>query len=280
MKAIVPEEDGVDQRADPKPWLADGGSGNAAAPGGQQPYRHGGQQPYRQDGQQPYRQDGQQPASYGSPYPAPPAAPVAGQGVKVAPPYPAQVQVPPAQGVGARITAPFATLARPRAAKPVSPRKQAKAQQRAAAAVRAQQRAAARANAARPVARPPAEPGTAQLSVARIEPWSVMKFSFMISLVGWVVLFVAVAILYYVLSRLGVFDAVQTTIKNVTSSKGSAGADAGGGWFSASRILGYTMLIGAVNVFLITALATVGAVIYNLVTRLAGGIEVTLKETE
>ena len=120
----------------------------------------------------------------------------------------------------------------------------------------------------------------AQLVLARIEPWSVMKFSFMISLVGWVILFVAVAALYYVLSKLGVFHSVQSTITDVTSGKGTAGSDANGRWFSASRILGYTMLVGAVNVVLITALATVGAVIYNLVTHLAGGIEVTLKETD
>jgi Transmembrane domain of unknown function (DUF3566) len=256
----------VDQRADPKPWLADGGPGGAA--GGQ-----GSQQPYQESGT---------PASYGPTYPAPPAAPVSGQGLRVAPPYPAQV--PPAQGVGARITAPFATLTRPKprkVGKPPSARKQARAQQRAAAVALAQQRAAARTAArTKPAPRPEAQPGTAQLTVARIEPWSVMKFSFMISLVGWVVLFVAVAFLYYVLDRLGVFHAVQTTITNVTSSKGSAGADASGAWFSASRILGYTMLIGAVNVFLITALSTVGAVIYNLVTHVAGGIEVTLKETE
>jgi hypothetical protein len=107
-----------------------------------------------------------------------------------------------------------------------------------------------------------------------------MKFSFMVSLVGWVVLFVAVAALYYVLNKLGVFHSIQSTITDVTSSKGSTGSDASGQWFSASRILGYTMLIGAVNVVLITALATVGAVIYNLVTHLAGGIEVTLKETD
>jgi hypothetical protein len=120
----------------------------------------------------------------------------------------------------------------------------------------------------------------AQLVLARVEPWSVMKFSFMISLVGWVILFVAVAALYYVLNKLGVFHSVQSTITDVTSGKGTPGADASGHWFSASRILGYTMLVGAVNVVLITALATVGAVIYNLVTHLAGGIEVTLKETD
>jgi hypothetical protein len=120
----------------------------------------------------------------------------------------------------------------------------------------------------------------AQLVLSRIEPWSVMKFSFLVSLVGWVVLFVAVTALYYVLSKLGVFHSIQASITNVTSTKGSAGADSGGQWFSFSRVIGYTMLIGAINVVLITALATVGAVIYNLVTHLAGGIEVTLRESD
>jgi hypothetical protein len=135
--------------------------------------------------------------------------------------------------------------------------------------------------ASRPMPTPATAPTRrAQLVLARVEPWSVMKFSFMISLVGWVILFVAVAALYYVLNKLGVFHSVQSTITDVTSGKGSTGSDASGQWFSASRILGYTMLVGAVNVVLITALATVGAVIYNLVTHLAGGIEVTLKETD
>ena len=119
----------------------------------------------------------------------------------------------------------------------------------------------------------------AQLRLDRIEPWSVMKFSFLISLVGWVVLLVAVSVLYFVLSRLGVFASIEHTVGLVTTSKSNPGSDAAN-WFKASRILGYTMLVGAVNVVLITALATIGAVLYNLVTLLAGGIEVTLKESD
>jgi hypothetical protein len=119
----------------------------------------------------------------------------------------------------------------------------------------------------------------ASLIVSRVEPWSVMKFSFMMSLVGWVILFIAVALTYFVLSKLGVFTSVEQTVGLVTTGQGHTGADAAS-WFSASRVLGYTMLVGAVNVILITALATVGAVLYNLVTMLAGGIEVTLKETD
>jgi hypothetical protein len=119
----------------------------------------------------------------------------------------------------------------------------------------------------------------ADLIVARLEPWSVMKFSFLISLVAWVMLFVAVAVLYFALSSLGVFESVQKTLTSVTSSSGSAGVSMSK-WFSASRILGYTMLIGAVNIVLITALSTVGAMVYNLVTHMGGGIEVTLRETD
>jgi len=119
----------------------------------------------------------------------------------------------------------------------------------------------------------------AQLAVSRIEPWSVMKFSFMMSLVGWVILFVAVALMYFVVSKLGVFTSIEHTVGLVTSTKGNSGANAAS-WFAASRVLGYTMLVGAVNVVLITALATIGAVLYNLVTIVAGGIEVTLKEAE
>ena len=120
----------------------------------------------------------------------------------------------------------------------------------------------------------------ADLVISRLEPWSVMKFSFLMSLVAWVVLFVAVAFLYFVLSSLGVFTSIEHTLGSVTSSSGSSAGSSISHWFAASRILGYTMLLGAVNIVLITALSTIGSMIYNLVTHLGGGIEVTLRETD
>jgi hypothetical protein len=106
-----------------------------------------------------------------------------------------------------------------------------------------------------------------------------MKFSFVISLVCFVILIVAVTALYGVLASLGVFDSLQRVVNSVTSSQNSAGVNAAK-WFSASKVLGYTGLIGAMNVVLITAMATIGAVICNLTSGLIGGIEVTLRETE
>lgn len=120
---------------------------------------------------------------------------------------------------------------------------------------------------------------SALLSLQRIEPMSVMKFSFLISLVGWVVVFIAVAILYFSLSKLGVFAKIEQTVGLVTYNKDHPGSNAAS-WFSASRVLEYTALVCTINAILFTALATVGAALYNLVTALTGGIEVTLRESD
>ncbi|HJY61042.1 MAG TPA: DUF3566 domain-containing protein [Streptosporangiaceae bacterium] len=119
----------------------------------------------------------------------------------------------------------------------------------------------------------------AHLTVARVEPWSVMKFSFVVSLVAFVILFVAVSVIYGTLSALGVFTSLQHVVQSVTSSQNSSGVNAAK-WFTASRILSYTALLGALNIVLITAMCTIGAVVYNLTSRLIGGVEVTLRETE
>jgi Transmembrane domain of unknown function (DUF3566) len=119
----------------------------------------------------------------------------------------------------------------------------------------------------------------AHLTIARVEPWSVMKFSFVVSIVAFVILFVAVSVLYSVLSALGVFDSLQHVVTSVTSSQSSGGVNAKA-WFSASKVLGYTALLGSLNIVLITAMSTIGAVVYNLTSRLIGGVEVTLRETE
>jgi hypothetical protein len=119
----------------------------------------------------------------------------------------------------------------------------------------------------------------AMLTLARLEPWSVMKFSFLASLVAFIILFVAVAVLYMVLSALGAFDSIQHFVNTITSAKGTSGTNISH-WTSASLILGWTAMLGAVNIVLITAMSTVGSVIYNLIAKTVGGVEVTLRETE
>jgi hypothetical protein len=176
-----------------------------------------------------------------------------------------------ARGLASKVSAPFSGLTKPK------PKAKPKGRRPADAGLPPRTRPQVRIT---PDQQAGLQSRRAQLRVERVEPWSVMKFSFLISLVGWVILFVAVAILYVVLSKLGVFTSIEHTVGLVTSNKSNPAGSNASSWFRASRVLGYTMLIGAVNVVLITALATIGAVLYNLVTMLAGGIEVTLKESD
>lgn len=121
-------------------------------------------------------------------------------------------------------------------------------------------------------------PRQAHLRVSKVDPLSVMRFSFVMAIVGFIVWFVAVVVLYALLSVLGVFDAISSTVNDLTAAdqSGSGAAD----WFSAGRIIGYAVLIGAVNAVLITLLTTLGAYIYNIAADLVGGVKVTLAESE
>jgi hypothetical protein len=122
-------------------------------------------------------------------------------------------------------------------------------------------------------------PRRARLHLKRIDPWSVMKFSFAVSFVLFVVVIVATSVLYLALDAMGVFESVNKTLSQLI---GATSSDSGGGGFriTAKGVIGGAALLGLVNVVLFTALATLGAFIYNVCADLVGGIELTLAEKE
>ncbi|MDP9798482.1 hypothetical protein J2S43_006994 [Catenuloplanes nepalensis] len=122
-------------------------------------------------------------------------------------------------------------------------------------------------------------PRRARLNVKRIDPWSVMKFSFAVSLVLFIVVIVATSVLYLALDAMGVFQSVNETLAELVTA---SGGDSGGAPFkiTAKGVIGTSALIGLVNVVLFTALATLGAFIYNVCADLVGGVELTLAERD
>jgi hypothetical protein len=119
-------------------------------------------------------------------------------------------------------------------------------------------------------------PRRARLFVKRIDPWSVMKFSFAVSFVLFFVAIVATSVLYLALDAMGVFNSLNKTIADML------GATGGKSTFkvTAVGVIGTAGVLGLVNVVLFTALATLGAFIYNVCADLVGGIEVTLSEKD
>ncbi|MDQ1678149.1 MAG: hypothetical protein QOC93_3293, partial [Actinomycetota bacterium] len=125
-------------------------------------------------------------------------------------------------------------------------------------------------------------PRRAKLQLKRIDPWSVMKFSFAVSLVMFVVTVVATSVLYVILDGMGVFASVNDLVSNFLTS-GTSDGTAGSNVnvvITAKGVIGGAALLGILNMVLFTAIATLSAFVYNVCSDLVGGIEVTLAERD
>jgi hypothetical protein len=121
-------------------------------------------------------------------------------------------------------------------------------------------------------------PRRARLYLKRVDPWSVMKFSFAVSFVLFIVGVVATAVLYMALDAMGVVGSVNKALSEMV---GATGGDTKNTFkITAKGIIVGSGLLGLVNVVLFTALATLSAFIYNVCSDLVGGIELTLAEKE
>ncbi|MGH8921541.1 MAG: DUF3566 domain-containing protein [Actinomycetes bacterium] len=125
--------------------------------------------------------------------------------------------------------------------------------------------------------RPSRVPRRTSLQLQRLEPWSVLKLSLVLSVAGFLAWMVAVGVLYGLLAGMGVWDQLNGTYSDLTSVNNPQGGTA---LISGGRVFGVALVVGLVNIVLMTAMATVGSLIYNIATDLVGGVEVTLSEPD
>ena len=125
--------------------------------------------------------------------------------------------------------------------------------------------------------RPVRVPRQTSLQLQRLDPWSVLKLSLVLSVAGFLVWLVAVGVLYGVLAGMGVWDQINGTYSDLTSVNNPI---ANTQLISGGRVFGAAFVIGLVNIVLLTALATVGSLVYNIAADFVGGIEVTLSEPD
>jgi hypothetical protein len=118
----------------------------------------------------------------------------------------------------------------------------------------------------------------ARLRLTHIDPWSVMKTSFLLSVAIGIVTVVAVAVVWSVIGAAGVWESIDSAIGDVLgeNSEGFRVED----YVGMSRVMGFTMIVAVVDVVLITVIATLAAFLYNLAAALLGGIEVVLAEDD
>ncbi|PRB43822.1 hypothetical protein CQ020_07155 [Arthrobacter sp. MYb23] len=123
---------------------------------------------------------------------------------------------------------------------------------------------------------PKAKVRRARLLVSKVDPWSVLKMAFLLSVALGIVTVVAAIVLWTVLDLTGIFDQVDSLLGTLAGSEGSG--------FelkkiaSLGQVASFATIIAVVNVVLLTALSMLSAVLYNISATLVGGVGVTLTD--
>ncbi len=113
----------------------------------------------------------------------------------------------------------------------------------------------------------------ATLRLAYIEPWSVTRMAFAISVAMMIVAVVAVAIFWIVLEVSGVWNQIDGSVTSVLSDDTATFRITD--YLGFGRLVGLSLVLSAVNVVIMTGLATIAAHLYNLAAQLLGGFQVT-----
>ncbi len=119
-------------------------------------------------------------------------------------------------------------------------------------------------------------PRRARLYVTRVDPWSVTKAAFLLALALGIVIVVAVAALWWVLDVTGFFVTISRTFDEVIGTA-TTGFDLLS-YLELSRVMGVAIIVASVEIILVSLLATLFAIMYNLMVGLTGGIEVVLSD--
>jgi len=110
----------------------------------------------------------------------------------------------------------------------------------------------------------------ARVVVRKVGPWSVLKFSLIFYFCVMLVFLGALMILYGVLEAIGALDSLTRLIRDLFADQSFS---IHGGWlFTRGFAIGMAMVVlwSLINVFV--------AFLYNLISDLVGGIEITLSE--
>lgn len=122
---------------------------------------------------------------------------------------------------------------------------------------------------------PKAKVRKARLLVSKVDPWSVLKMAFLLSVALGIVTVVASVVLWSVLDLTGIFDRVNELLREVAGTESSFDLKQ---LASLGQVASFATIIAVVNVVLLTALSMLAAVLYNISSTLVGGIGVTLTD--
>jgi len=116
-----------------------------------------------------------------------------------------------------------------------------------------------------------------RLTLAKVDPWSVMKLGFLLSVAIGIAFVVLVGVLWTILDPMGVFADIDRTVGTVLGSSSGVTFDLMD-YVGFGRVISLATVIAVIDVFLLTALATLASFLYNVCSQLVGGVQMTLTD--
>ncbi|MDJ1371689.1 DUF3566 domain-containing protein [Gulosibacter molinativorax] len=107
-----------------------------------------------------------------------------------------------------------------------------------------------------------------RLRLVQLDIWSVVKLALIIAVCIGVVIIVAAILLWVVLANTGVMDSFNSLLNDVTSNEDITVES----FINFQGVLGFSAILALLEVVVTTALAAIGAFLYNLSVRLTGGL--------
>jgi hypothetical protein len=111
-----------------------------------------------------------------------------------------------------------------------------------------------------------------RLKLRGIDVWSAVKVGFLISIASGIGIIVGAWLIWSVLANSGVFSAIGGLLGSVLGEETGFNLESE---FSFGNVMSTALTLSLLNVVLSTALAAVWAVIFNLVSKLVGGVSLT-----
>ena len=113
-----------------------------------------------------------------------------------------------------------------------------------------------------------------KMTISRVDPWSALKVSFLVSVALGIMIVVASVVLWLLFDAMHVWSGIDdllVTLNNEQLLKL-------GQFLQFGRIIPFSVVVAVVEVVLMTALGTVMALIFNVIAMLVGGVHITVTD--
>ena len=117
----------------------------------------------------------------------------------------------------------------------------------------------------------------AHLRITRLDLLSILKMAFLFAFCAGIVIFIALMMLWGVLTSTGVVENLQNLLNSVMGNPNTPTVINLSQYLSSQRVVGFITAVTVLNIFVLTLLGTVFGMLYNLAATMFGGLEVTLE---